>query len=248
METVELLRILDEISKLKATFQEALNAFSPMPEQTKSSQINELLAALSKAQAEMKPAQLSSTNPFFKSKYADLAEVVQSTRPALTKHGLCVIQQITINEDGANILNTILGHSSGQWIKSQARILPAKPDIQSLGSYITFLKRYCYAALIGSITGEVDDDGEMAVHETREIAKKGVALTTKYNPKEDMTETITREQLDEALYELAEYPDILELVLDGLKIQSIADMPKSKFIIAMERIRQIKNTRNNAKG
>jgi hypothetical protein len=212
-----------------------------------SDDLKELFAALAKAQAEMRIAGTNSENPYFKSKYADLADIVRASRPALTKYGLSVIHQILPNDEGQNILHCILCHSSGQFIRTQMRILPLKNDIQALGSCITYLKRYSYAAIVGVITSDEDDDGEKTMIESREEFKKGTALNAKYNPKDELYDTITKEQLEELDYELAEYPDITEMVLEGLKIHTLGDMPKSKFLISINRIRQIKNSRNNPK-
>lgn len=209
-----------------------------------SEQLNELFTALAKAQSEFRVAGNRSDNPYFKSKYADLAEVVSASRPALTKYGLSVMQRQEPDQDGANYLYTLLCHSSGQYICSKMRLLPVKNDIQSLGSALTYSKRYAYAALVGVVSADEDDDGERAMSDSREIAQKGTSINTKYNPKEQSRDTITREQLDELEYELAEYPDIAEQVLDGLHIMTLADMPKNKFLASINRIRTIKAARN----
>lgn len=247
MINIEYKQVLDAIGDLKKII-ENLDTKPVTPiKPCKSDDLKELFAALSKAQAEMKTAGLNAENPYFKSAYSDLAEIVKVSRPALTKNGLSVIQQIMPNEDGQNILHTILCHSSGQWIETRMRILPAKPDVQSLASYLTYLRRYSYAAIVGVVSSSEDDDGEIAVHSERETVSKGVALNTKYNPKDNSYETITKEQLEELEYELSKYPDIAEQVLEGLKIQSLADMPKSKFLVSANRIRQIKNMRDGIK-
>jgi hypothetical protein len=214
---------------------------------SRSADLKDLFGALAKAQAEMMTAGLRSENPYFKSKYADLAEIVRVSRPALTKNGLSVIQQILPNDDGQNILHTILTHASGQWIESRMRILPSKPDVQSLASYITYLRRYSYAALCGIVASHEDDDAEVAVATDRDTFAKGVAINTKYNPREESYESISADQMSEINYELADYPDIAEQVLDGLKIQNLSDMPKSKYHVSMKRIREIKNARNGIK-
>lgn len=235
-------QILDAIQKLSVQIESLSLKQHTQP--SRSDDLKDLFAALAKAQSEMQTAGLRSENPYFKSKYADLAEIVRVSRPALTKNGLSVIQQILPNEDGQNILHTILTHSSGQWIESRMRILPSKPDVQSLASYITYLRRYSYAALCGIVASNEDDDAEVAVATERETFAKGVALNTKYNPREQTYETITKEQLEELNYELAEYPDIAEDVLEGLKIQNLADMPKSKYSVSIRRVREIKLARN----
>lgn len=217
----------------------------PYEDDSRSNSLNELFGALAKAQSEMKPAQKGSENPYFKSRYADLEEVVNSSRPALTKNGLAVLQQVKLNADGQSILHSILGHSSGQFIESRMRIVPPKTDIQSFGSYLTFLRRYAYAALIGVVTGEHDDDGEVAMVEARQIIAKGPS--NKYNPKEQSFETVTKEQLEEMEYELQGCPDLAEEILDKMRIQSLADLPKSKYMVSIQRIREIKNARAGLK-
>jgi len=243
MESFELIKILDKIKELSQQV-ESLKSLKKAPEPTKSTELKELFTALAKAQGEMKSAQLSSENPYFKSKYADLNELIKTSRPALSKNGLSVIQQILPNEDGQNILHTLLCHSSGEWISTQMKILPPKSDIQSMGSYITYLRRYSYASLVGITTADEDDDGEIAVATERKLYAKGTALNLKYNPKENKYETITKEQLSELEYELAKYSDIAEQILDGFKIQSLADMPKAKYMPAITRIREIKLLRD----
>ena len=210
-------------------------------------EIKDLAISLAKAQSEMPSAGLNKTNPYFKSSYADLESIVGASRPYLTKNGLSVTQQIIHQEDGQSVLYTTLWHISGQWLGSKVRIVPPKNDIQTISSYITYQKRICYAALVGVVTGDDDDDGETAVATTRDTFAKGVALNTKYNPKEEVSEVVTKEQPSELEYELSEYPDICEMVLDGLKIQSLADMPKAKFLASCKRIREIKNERNGKK-
>jgi len=126
----------------------------------RSAELNELFKALSMAQAEINVAVKSSSNPFFKSSYANLQSIIESSRPALCKHGLSVLQQMVI-DNGIDYLVTILGHTSGQWISSRMKLAPQKADPQSLGSYITYLRRYMYAALVGVYDGE-DDDGNHA--------------------------------------------------------------------------------------
>ena len=240
---MEEFKIQEQLEKLSQQIAALVN-YSSMPQTpSRSDDLKDLFAALAKAQADMRTAGLSSENPYFKSKYADLAEVVRASRPSLTKNGLAIIQQIMPNPDGQNILHTILGHASGQYIESRMRILPAKNDIQSLGSYITYLRRYSYAAIVGLVASNEDDDGEVAMVESRDIMAKGPS--TKYNPKEQSFETVSKDQLSELEYELSEYPDLAEEIMEKMRIQSLADLPKSKFRVSLDRIREIKFLRNN---
>ncbi len=123
--TFALKELKDEIKKLQ------LYRSYP-PAKTRSAEMNELFAALAKAQIEMNIAGTSRINTFYKSNYADFCDVIKASRPALTKNGLSVIQQILQNEDGTDMLHTLLCHSSGQWVETRMRIVPSKPDIQPL--------------------------------------------------------------------------------------------------------------------
>lgn len=247
METIELIKIQDMVNKLSEQIVSLSQSKIVSYEPNMTHDIKDLAIALAKAQAEMPVAGLNKENPYFKSSYADLQSIVTASRPSLTKNNLSVTQQIIHLEDGQSVLYTTLLHATGQWIQSKVRILPAKNDIQTISSHITYLKRMCYASLVGVVTGEEDDDGERAVATTRETFAKGVAINTKYDAKNESTEVITKDQLAEMEYELSEYPDICEMVLDGLKIQSLADTPKSKYRVSIERIRSIKNARNGIK-
>ncbi len=128
----------------------------------KSEQINELAAALAKAQGQIEGAKKSSSNPFFKSKYADLAECWNTCREALTANGISVIQMPEeINENGRLNITTMLAHSSGQYISSTLTMTVTKLDPQAIGSAITYGRRYALAAMVG--LSQEDDDGEKAM-------------------------------------------------------------------------------------
>lgn len=123
--------------------------------------IEHLTKALSAAQAEIEPAPKNSANPFFKSKYSDLSAVWQACRAALTKQGLSIIQPVT-TENNRVVVCTILCHSSGQWVASSLALTPKAQDPQSLGSAISYGRRYGLSAMVG-ISSE-DDDGNAATH------------------------------------------------------------------------------------
>ena len=125
--------------------------------------INELAAALSKAQGEMQAAIKDKINPFFKSSYADLGSVWDAARPVLSKYGLCVMQTTEMTGDGSKIIMvTTLAHISGQWVKSYLPLNPAKNDSQGVGACLTYLRRYSLSAIVGVVCDD-EDDGETAV-------------------------------------------------------------------------------------
>jgi len=124
-----------------------------------SEQLNELAAALTKAQADMDGAKKSSANPFFKSKYADLSAVWDACREPLTKNGLSVVQTAGMEGDSVTI-TTMLLHSSGQWIRDTLTMKPKDTTPQGVGSTITYGRRYALSAIVG--VAPEDDDGEAA--------------------------------------------------------------------------------------
>ena len=122
----------------------------------------ELLAtSLALAQGELGDATKSSTNPAFKSKYADLAEVLQTVRPTLAKHGLSFVQGTGYDPGTKHAtVTTRLMHKSGEFIEDQLTVKVGKDDAQGLGSAITYGRRYALAAMIG--IAQDDDDGNGA--------------------------------------------------------------------------------------
>ena len=137
-----------------------------------SEDIAEISKAFVKAVSEFGVAVKDATNPFFKSKYADLGSVNDACREGLKNNDLAVFQ----NVDGEkNILTTRLCHSSGQWMENSIPLIVAKNDMQGLGSAITYARRYGLMCALG-IAPE-DDDGNAAVSgQQSEAATKAPAM------------------------------------------------------------------------
>lgn len=134
-------------------------------ETTHSEQLNELFTALAKSQAMILTASKDKVNPFFKSKYTDLSSVWSACREPLSSNGLSVIQTVEGSKD-ALFIKTWLGHSSGQWMTSKLPLLLMKMDPQSLGSAISYGRRYSLMAMVGVVSDD-DDDGEAAMKHSR---------------------------------------------------------------------------------
>ena len=131
--------------------------------QVMSDQIGELASALAKAQSEMTMVEAKSTNPFFNSKYASLASVLETSLPALNKNGIAVIQgsRYCTVTNGFYITSQLI-HSSGQWIKSEIRMPIGKKDAHGVGAAVTYGRRYLLSAMVG--VAQADDDGNGALH------------------------------------------------------------------------------------
>ena len=116
--------------------------------------------ALAKAQLEMGPALKDSTNPAFKSKYADLSSVMAACLPALNKNGIAVVQP-TGSDDAGRYVETILIHgATGESLRCQVPLIVGKNDMQGYGSAVTYARRYGLMCMAG-IAPE-DDDGNAA--------------------------------------------------------------------------------------
>lgn len=207
----------------------------------RSEQLNEIFSALAKAQSEMSVAGHTASNPHFKSKFADLTELVKASRPALTKNGLSVIHQILPDAAGDHYMHTLIGHSSGQYLETRIRLSPDKADIQSLGKYITYLKRYTYAAIVGVVTSDEDDDGESLMQASRNTPQQGVIVRAV----PVVSEFISKEQLDILDWELKHHPGIVASIMERYKITSLKNIPKEEFQKVVAGIKQIIAAKEN---
>lgn len=126
----------------------------------KSDTIAKLADALSKFQADVQDPAKNSDNPFFKSKYVELDDLLASVRPVLSKYGLAVIQEPSGDEKVC--VKTIILHNSGEFIEFEPVVLkPVKTDPQGIGSAITYGRRYALSSILG-VAWDADDDGNKA--------------------------------------------------------------------------------------
>lgn len=146
-----------------------------------------LAKALADAQIEITAAAMDAKNPHFGSRYATLASVMDAAKP-LSRHGIAVSQAAEVIE-GRVIISTILMHSSGEWISESISLKPRQDDPQSVGSAITYGRRYLLAALAG-IAADEDDDGNAATDtDPRKIAKPTPKPVAKPEPKPEAAAT-----------------------------------------------------------
>jgi hypothetical protein len=172
-----------------------------------SEQIAELVTALAKAQGEIVGAKKDSENPFFSSKYADLAACWDVCREPLSKNGLCIVQvpergkPVTIEWETKNektgevtsykvdteelVVVTTLFHSSGQWIRSELPMIPRDASPQGMGSALTYGRHYGLSAIIG--IAQVDDDGNQA-------SGRNPGLSQPHSPRGDLGKGIPQDK------------------------------------------------------
>lgn len=122
--------------------------------------LSKLAAALAKAQGAMANAKKDIENPFFKSKYADLAGIWDVARGPLSANGLCIVQRPTTSKDSVTLITTLL-HESGEEM-SDTLVLPVGQFTpQGISSAITYARRIALGAMVG-VASEADDDGNAA--------------------------------------------------------------------------------------
>lgn len=128
----------------------------------KSESIAALAEALAKARGEFSEVKKSSSNPFYKSKYADLSVIIDATYKSLSKNGLAVMQFPGEVNGGAVTILTMLLHASGEWVSEETTMPVSKNDAQGIGSALTYGRRYALQSLL-NVAAEEDDDGNGAV-------------------------------------------------------------------------------------
>lgn len=119
-----------------------------------------IATALAKAQANMGKALKQANNPHFRSKYADLGNVMDACLPALNEAGIALIQPTGEDEHGRYVETILIHGESGESLTCRVPLIVAKNDMQGYGSAVTYARRYGLMAMAG-IAPE-DDDGNAA--------------------------------------------------------------------------------------
>ena len=188
-----------------------------------SESIKNISKAMAQFQAEVKNPANTANNPFFKSKYAPLNDVLNLVRPILTKHGLSVLQ--SPSGDGEHItVTTLITHESGEWIESDPLTLKAdKATAQGAGSAVTYARRYALSAMLG-ISSEDDDDGNYASDTDKQNGEK-ISHTNATKQK------ATKAQLNKIFAEANKHnlsSDVMkELIVDRYKKNSSKELTKA---------------------
>lgn len=126
-----------------------------------SADVSAIAKALPKAQAAMGEVFKKANNPAFKTKYADLAAVVDAVVPALNQHGIAMLQPSSFDGDRVNVA-TMFMHESGQWMRCTMSVLVTKRDAHGIGSAQTYCRRYGLMSMCG-VAPDNDDDANGAV-------------------------------------------------------------------------------------
>lgn len=144
----------------------------------KSESIKNLAIALCKFSSLVVKIKKTETNPFFKSKYADLSGILDVIKEPLIECELSIVQF----PKGKYGLETMIMHSSGEWMSGEYEMKPTKEDPQNAGSVITYQRRYALGAILG-LNIDKDDDGNSGSEpvepkqEKKQTSKKKITLT-----------------------------------------------------------------------
>ena len=178
----------------------------------KSESIKELAIALCAFQSEVEKIKKTATNPFFKSKYATLSDILDVIREPLASNGLSFVQF----PSGEYGLSTMLMHVSGEWLSESYIMKPVKTDPQGAGSVITYQRRYALGAILG-LNIDVDDDANASSEKDElTVAQLGYAeeLVRKSTLDEDQKERAYKALANQALG-LAGYQAIVNKLKDA---------------------------------
>lgn len=143
-----------------------------------SNDTSEIYAALAAAQGEIQnPTKDKTANVPTKSggaysyAYADIADVLSTVRPVLSKHGLAVVQMTMIDQHNM-MLRTRITHKSGQFVESDYPVCQIGGDHRVMGAALTYARRYALCPMLG-IAADQDTDGEAAAEAPRRQERSG---------------------------------------------------------------------------
>lgn len=191
-----------------------------------SNEINELAAAMAIAQGQMGAAYKNSSNPHFKSSFADLASIGDVIKQPLSDNGLSVVQFPINNEQGVAITTRVM-HKSGQWIEESFGIKPVKAGPQEYGSLISYFRRYALAAIFA--IPQTDDDAN-AIQLAAEAPQKPI-------------DAITGDQV-KALVNLLEGDEKLTAqLMDAYGISKLEHLQSNQFRPVYNKINQLKGVK-----
>ena len=188
--------------------------------------MKEISAALVKAQKAFGPALKTSSNPHFKSKYADLAAVIEAVIDGLNANGIFLLQSTHECENGV-IVETQFIHESGETISAGKLHVPAsKHDAQGYGSALTYARRYSLMAACG--VAPEDNDANAAT--------KSPPVQKRNGP--DM---LTQDEIANIQAMCGEIGKPVTDITQGFKVSALNFIPRSHYAKIIERLEEIRS-------
>lgn len=213
----------------------------------RSCNINEIMGALAKAQGCYKKLIANQDAPG--GKFANLQAILEAVRESLAKNGLGFYQYIELLDEGsgASLLKTTIGHQSGQYISSCARVVTGKTERQT-GNIYEIHKRLHALMILGIAPS---DNDPIAFDDNGEIMAEQFLVSQLRKPdspqKEeiDRTDVINKAQYDELLIELNGFEKIAKDIMEVYDLATLADLPASEYHRARAKILKIKRTQED---
>lgn len=253
MDSSEMQLMLDFAKKLNDMVEVmAQKMVKSQPRETFTSpEIDKLAEAMAKAQGEYLPLFYNKTNPYERWEFNDLNSIIEAVRPALTKNSVFFTQLPCVDESGATIVYTRLIHCSGQWIECRSRVIPSLNNQHEFDSVLTFQKRASACSILGiaGTNDRTDDDAEKDMNVIRTKEDKGLDINLRYDTSGSSYERITREQLEELEYIISDsgFNDLVKQLLSRERIETLADLPKSRYFDTLKRTNEIIALRKGVK-
>lgn len=200
----------------------------------------DLYAALASAQSEMNDMVFTGENIHYKDKFATLGDLIRMSRPALTKYGLAVFQDIRRGDDNIDILRTTMCHTSGQTIHSEMRIMPNKNTLHTIGSYLAYIRRISYSSLVGLMVHDLDDDdGHTASQENIDKIKKGVTpeQTSKDTQLKEF-KRLSKAQIADIEKAMGTHFDLGQDLLSKYGVDGFSELPETKYEFILGQMRK----------
>jgi hypothetical protein len=205
-----------------------------------SNEIESVLAALSKAQGSYKRLSAQGRTASGKA-YATLTDILESIKESFEANGLSFFQYTELQgESGAKLLHSRIGHSSGQFLSSIDRVLPAQ-TLKESNTNLEIEKRTQAMMILGIAPLEFDpysfdDDGELEAERAfvnRLVKDEPAKLNERY-------QTISTNDYNRLLIEIGNETEILRKILKEYHIESLSDLPADRYHHTISEIRRIK--------
>jgi len=208
----------------------------------RSAEINLIMGALAKAQGSYK--RVIPNRMGVQGKWADIEAILLAARESLSTNGLSFYRYVELLDEGsgAALLWSMLGHESGQYISSCARVVSGKTDRQTGNTYEFHARQHAYL-LLGIAPGQYDpelydDNGEgQAEQSLIQELRKPVDMQ-----QHDRQDTISKEQYNNLLDELDGYDKVAADIMELYKISTLADLPRTEYQQTLAKIRRIRRT------
>ena len=123
--------------------------------------VGKLFTSLATLQSKLPIIGKNAINPHFQNTYADLASILEVVNGMLSEVGLSYSQIPTADQQNVTVTTIIVHGESGEWIRGSLSMTAKNPGPQSVGSTITYCKRYALQSMLGLATADEDDDGEL---------------------------------------------------------------------------------------